>query len=455
MAFLNRKKEIKLIKETLERKKPAFIVIYGRRRCGKSTLIQNVLKKDDVYFLADQSEATLQRKMFSESIAKIIPGFSDVYYPEWNSLFTNLNNIISKSKEVNKKTNIYIDEFPYLVKTSPELPSVLQKQIDLNKESKINLIICGSSQQMMHSIAIERTSPLYGRSDLILKVEPMGIEFIKEFLKCEAEQAVEEYSVFGGIPRYWELRKNYYSLEEAIKKIILDRNGILYDEPASLFRDEIRTHYQAHTLLSVIAQGASRVSEIASRMNKDATQLSNPLNLLMELGYIKREIPFSEKIKNTKKTLYRIEDNFINFYYKYLVPNKSEIEVGLTDIVFEKIKNTLPGFYSGVWEDVVRKKVSGLKLFGIQWTLASRYWETLKNSEMEIDLMAESVDKKSILIGEIKWSENINAEAELKRLIKKSEKLQFRKNYNIKYALFLKHCKEKKEFVFTPDDLIF
>ncbi len=452
MAFINREKEIKLIKETLKRKKSVLIVIYGRRRCGKSTLIQNVFRGNDIYFLADESESTLQRKLLSESISRVIPGFSDVNYPDWNSLFSNLNNVI---RGYNNKLNFYIDEFPYLVKTSPELPSVLQRHIDLNKDSKINYIIIGSSQQMMHSIALERTSPLYGRSDLILKVEPMEIEYLKEFLKCDSVKSVEEYSVFGGVPRYWELRKDYGTLEEAIKKLILDKNGILYNEPASLFRDEIRTHYQAHTLLSIIAQGSSRLSEIASRMNKDATQLSNPLNLLMELGYIKREIPFGENIKSTKKTLYRIEDNFINFYYKYLVPNKSEIELGLTDIVFEKIKNSLPVLYSGIWENVVRKKVSGSELFGIKWSLASRYWESSKNSGIEIDIMAESVDKKSILIGEVKWKDKTDSESEMEKLKEKAQKIPFIRNRNVIYSLFLKQSIAKNKFIITPEDLIY
>lgn len=453
MIFLNRKKEIKLLKDILKRKNSAFVVIYGRRRLGKSTLIRHILRQNDVYFIADQSEATLQRKLLSESISKIISGFSTVEYPDWNSFFTNLENILANRGDKGSKVNIYIDEFPYLVKTSPELPSIIQKYIDTNRNNNVNLIICGSSQQMMHSIAIERSSPLYGRSDLLLKVEPMDIEYIKEFLNCTSVQSVDEYSVFGGVPRYWELRNNYDSLEDAIKELILNNNGILYDEPASLFRDEMRTFYQAHTMLAIIAHGASRLSEIASRMNKDANQLSNPINLLMDLGYIKREIPFGGNIKNTKKTLYKIEDNFIRFYYKYLVPNKSSIEIGLTEIIFEEIKKSFPIYVSEVWEDAVRKKVSGSKLFNIQWTSAKRYWESVKNQELEIDLICESHDKKNLLIGEIKWSDKVNVKAELKRLEEKSEKLPFKEKHNVYYALFLKKCKEKQGNVFTPSDL--
>ena len=190
---------------------------------------------------------------------------------------------------------------PYLVKNSPELPSILQKIIDENANNNYHLILCGSSQQMMHSMVLDISSPLYGRCDEIMQIKPMTIYDMKDFLSISSIEAVINFGVWGGVPRYWEIRKNSDTFEEAIKKSILDQNGILYEEPERLFSDEMRTSVQAFSILSLIGAGVHRLSEIAGRMGKPATQLSRILAFLIQQGYIKRELPFGESTRSTKK----------------------------------------------------------------------------------------------------------------------------------------------------------
>lgn len=174
-----------------------------------------------------------------------------------------------------------------------KLPSVIQKLFDHRSALSFHLILSGSSQQMMHNLVVDSTSPLYGRADEIIKLAPMDIYWLREALGCSSVEAVEEYCIWGGVPRYWELRKTEGSIKDAVVKHILDSHGVLHEEPVRLFLDDSRDTVQMSTLITIISSGVHRLSEIASRMGKPATHLNRPLQRLIDLGYLKREIPFA------------------------------------------------------------------------------------------------------------------------------------------------------------------
>jgi len=258
MKFVNRIEEQKRLITTLNSASPSFIVVYGRRRIGKSTLIKKVLSDNDVYYMADQTERPHQIELLAKEIGLRFEGFERVIYPDWEALFEGLN------YRTTEQFTLCLDEFPYLAKSSPELPSLLQKMIDA-KALKYNLIICGSSQQLMQGLALESTSPLYGRANQVLKISPIGIQYLHELLEGSYTETIEEYSVWGGVPRYWEIRLQSNSLKEAITYNLLNAQGTLYEEPYRLFIDDMRDIVQASTLLSLIGNGANRISEIAAK----------------------------------------------------------------------------------------------------------------------------------------------------------------------------------------------
>ena len=403
--FVNRKNEIARLQQALENDKPQLIVVYGRRRCGKSTLLREVLQQDSIYFAADLREKPLQIGALAKQIEKLIPGFSKPVYPDWESLLDSFN------RSLHKRVTICLDEFPYLVKNSPELPSVIQRIVDEKGHQNYHLIICGSSQQMMYSLVLDSSSPLYGRSDEIIRIKPMEIYDLKEFLHITHREAVAEYGIWGGVPRYWEIRKQHMDLESAVKRNLLDRNGVLYEEPERLFSDEMRTSVQAFSVLSLIGAGCHRMSEIAGRLGKPATQLSRLLGFLTDLDYIRREIPYGEPIRSAKKSLYKIDDPFLNFYFTFLVPNKSRLEFGLIDQVWKEINDGYYQYLSGMWEELCRNSVPFIEIDGMQFNPAARWWGNgLDGKPMEIDLVAESTDHSLILVGEVKWSNRISPE---------------------------------------------
>jgi len=438
MNFVDRIEETARLRDALSREKSSLVVVYGRRRLGKSTLIKRVLSDNDVYFLADRSEGQHQRILLAKVVAQVFPDFDKLTYPDWESLFREVN------YRTGKRFTLCLDEFPYLVEQSPELPSVLQKLVD-EKELKYNLVLCGSSQNMMYGLFLASTAPLYGRADEIMRLTPIRLPYIQEALNLDAMSAIEEYAVWGGVPRYWELRENRNSLDDALWRNILSVNGTLYEEPIKLFQDDVKDIVKTSTIMSYIGTGANRLSEIAARCNEPATNLSRPLKKLIDLGFLEKDVPFGIDEKNAKKSLYKIADPFMVFYYQFVVPNRSFIELGRCLPLEQALAAHFSEYVSMHWEKLCRDAVTGNMINGIVYGKAKRWWGPVLNEkkepeQIEIDVMAESLDKKYLLVGECKWANQENGKQQTAELLRKVNLLPFAKNYNILPVLFLKNA---------------
>ena len=438
MNFVDRIEETARLRDALSREKSSLVVVYGRRRLGKSTLIKRVLSDCDVYFLADRSEGQHQRTLLAKVVAQVFPDFDKLTYPDWESLFRAVN------YRTDKRFTLCLDEFPYLVEQSPELPSVLQKLVD-EKQLKYNLVLCGSSQNMMYGLFLDSTAPLYGRVDEIMRLTPIRLPYIQEALDLDAVSAVEEYAVWGGVPRYWELRKNRNSLSDALWHNILSINGNFYEEPIKLFQDDVKEIVKTSTIMSYIGSGANRLSEIAARCNEPATNLSRPLKKLIDLGFLEKDVPFGIDEKNAKKSLYKIADPFMAFYYQFVVPNRSFIEIGRRLPLEQALAAHFSEYVSMYWEKLCRDAVTGNMVNGIVYGKAKRWWgpvlnEKKETEQIEIDVMAESLDKKYLLVGECKWTNQENGKQLTAELLRKANLLPFAKNYKILPVLFLKNA---------------
>ena len=457
--LIDREAELERINEALHREDTQFIVIYGRRRIGKSELIKRIVKARHkaIYFLSDTSSETVQRAAFSKVVASVIDSFDKVIYPDWETLFRSFNNQLSE------RMLVCLDEFPYLVKSCDALPSIIQKLLN-EKILKFDLILCGSSQQLMHGYVLNRQSPLYGLANEIIKMQPIPAQYMSMAMECDAVQAVEEYAIWGGVPRYWELRRDYPDKETAIRKVLLDSQGPLIEEPQRLLRDDMRDTVQASTLLTIIGNGANKLSEIATRAGKDSSTISEPLSKLRDLGYISREIPFGESPKKSKKGLYHINDSLLRFYYQFIVPYRSVLELGRVDVVMQVVRAQLPQFIGQCWELLCRQYVSGNIIDGVAYNVASRWWGKIfppedKDGKMvELDVVAESIDQKHILIGECKWTHDEDADRLMDILEKKAKYLPFvKKGQEVHLALFLKespvHGGECMN-IFLPSDVM-
>lgn len=449
--FLDRKKETSRIVNAIERDNPQLIVLYGRRRCGKSRLLTEILDpQKDIYYHADRTDSQHQIAMFAKQVATIITDFDRVIYPDWESLLTSI------SARVEKKHVVCIDEFPYLVKSEPSLPSVIQRLHDTGK-LKFDLILCGSSQQMMNSSIISSSAPLYGRADEIIKIQPLQPFFLKSALSLTGKSAIEEYAVWGGVPRYWELRSRRNSLLETIMEDVMNSDGILYDEPSRLFLDEMRDVELSASILSLVGNGCNRLSEIAARLERPSTSLAGPINRLISYGYMFREVPFSESERNSKRSLYKISDPFLNFYFHFVTPNRSQIEFGRQDRIKAIIESSFPSYVGEMWEQLCRKAIPLMTINGKTFSTAKRWWGNVdRKKTAEIDVVSESDDATTILVGECKWTSGEDTERLLADLMYKAEKLPFINGRNILPVLFLKEKNKpyNNTVCFFPDDII-
>lgn len=457
--FIDREREYKRLTEALRREKPQFLVLYGRRRIGKSTLIKEVLKTQEqsIYFLADRTNEANQRRLFSQSVATEIPDFDKVLYGDWESLLRALN------RQLDHRVVVCMDEFPYLVKNSPSLPSVIQKLLN-ERTLRFDLIICGSAQQQMHDIVLNKKEPLYGQADEIMLIRAIPARYTRQALECTAEESVTEYAVWGGVPRYWEIRKDYPSLMEAITAQILDPNGFLMDEPQRLLRDDMRDSVQPETILSIIGNGANRMSEIASRAGREASQLTEPLARLRELGYLEREIPYGENEKKSKRGVYHVSDPLFRFLFRFVVPYRSILQLGRMNAVESLIETNMTQYVGEWWEKICRDYVSGNVIDGVAYNLAGRWWGKIFPEDkigrvVELDIVAESLDHKHVIIGECKWTEREDARHLMSRLQGITPYLPFiKRGQRVHYLLFLKRAPTGAEQcqgrVLLPEDVM-
>jgi AAA+ ATPase superfamily predicted ATPase len=452
MAFYDRVDEKARLEAVLKSNGPALAVVYGRRRCGKSTLLQKVIGSGDVYFLADQREASLQIRAFAEAVGAVLPGFTLAQYQNWDAL---LQTLVSRCDQ---KLNVVIDEFPYLVQSDPALPSLLQRLMDQPKAAGLTWVLCGSSQRMMQGVVLDHSAPLYGRAREILKIRPLEAGWLPSALGMTPSQAMEACAIWGGVPRYWELARNYTSTWEAVSGLLLDRNGVLHDEPSRLLVDDVRSPVQTMSLLSVIGSGCHRMSEIAARVQKPASSLTRPLGHLIELGYVHRELPWGESLRSTKRTLYRLSDPFLRFYYRFVLPNQSLLELGQTRQVLAQVQKVFPHHGAGVWEDLARRSIPFCRIADTAWSVAARWWgQDMQRQQVEVDVVAESVDGKSILIGEVKWGAGkADAQSAVHRLRTLADSLPFVQGRRVVLGVWTRERGKLDDdiVVLTPDDVL-
>lgn len=403
LPFLNRHEERRRLERHLNLKTGSFVCLYGRRRCGKSRLLQEVLKKRNAaYYVGDDTSPALQRQALANEIGLLVPGFEKAVYPQWQALLE------AWERQAPPGSILAMDEFPALVAAAPELPSVLQKMVDRQSQGNLHTAISGSSQRMMHSLLLDSQAPLYGRATELLKIQPMALEWLFKGLGLRtAADAVEHYAIWGGIPRYWELAAPFKDRDQAIADLVLSPLGVLFREPDRLLRDDLGNSRLATSILILIGQGCHRVSEIAGRLQTNAAALTRPLDLLVQLGLVCREVPYGANPKSTKKTLYGITDPFLRFWYTFVDPHRSRLEAGHIRETQARIQTRWPQHVAMIWEDVVRCQLARCDTVrGTSWTPAQRWWGAgLDRNPMELDVVCHALnDPNHLLVGEAKYS---------------------------------------------------
>jgi len=405
MRFIDRHEELARLERVTGRKRPAFVVLYGRRRVGKTRLLLEWCERArGVYSVADQSSAHVQRRYLAEAIQEHLPGFADVEYRDWRLL---LSRFAKEAKAERLGGPLVLDELPYLVETSPELPSVLQRWVDHEgRDAGLVLAVAGSSQRMMQGLVLSHDAPLYGRACESLDLQPLAPRFLREVFDTVDERGrVELYTAWGGIPWYWELAEEQGpSIAESIERLVLDPMGPLHREPDRLLIEELPPAMETRPLLDAIGGGAHRVSEIAGRIGRPATALSRSLARLVEMCLVRREVPFGEPERKSRRALYRIADPFTRLWFRVVAPNRALLAAADREVRLTLLGRAWPALVAETWEDLCRTTLptmapgSPLGRLG-PWKPASRWWW---RHHPEWDIVAESLDGERLLLGEAK-----------------------------------------------------
>lgn len=434
-GFVDRKLEMKTLQREYDKNGSSLIIVYGRRRVGKTTLLTEFIKdKPSLYFLATQESEVLNRNAFKEKAAEYLGDsmLSDVTVSKWDTIF---QAIVSKKQK--EKTVLIIDEFQYLGKSNPAFPSVFQRIWDeLLKDSNICLILCGSLISMMMSQTLSYQSPLYGRRTAQIRLKQIPFHYYKDFFKeVSTTYLVEHYAVTGGVPKYIESFSECQDIYEGIENHILNQSSYLYEEPYFLLQQEVTEIGSYFSILRAIAFGNHKLSEIASALETKASDLTRSLKTLIDLDLLQREVPVTEENpEKSKKGLYKITDNYIMFWFTFIYPNRGDIERGNLEYVMDKIKKSFVRSHAAfVYEDICRESLYYDEKIPCHFSKIGRYWD--KNTE--IDIVGLNEEEHTILFGECKyWSGPVDTDV-FRSLLEKSSKVSWNHNRRKEiYALY-------------------
>lgn len=452
--FVGRHQELEQLNQAYQENDFQFTVIYGRRRIGKTSLINEFLKdKKAIYYVALEENAEDNLKRFSDAISifKNTDQGGKEKFANFEECFKEITRLAQKQRVI-----LVIDEFPYLAKAYPTISSMLQSYIDHEfKETNLFLILCGSSMSFMERQVLGYQSPLYGRRTLALKLEPFKLSEAHEMLpKLSKEDAFIINTVCGGVPQYLSYMSDSMSVADNIKKNFLSKSGRLFDEPNNLLQQELRDPTNYNSIINAIASGASKHSKIAQSAHLQTGPLTTYLNNLIDLGIVEKKLPVTEQKKSRSKNIvYRICDGMFRFWYTFVGKQTDLIERGLTDLAWAKVQKNLSDFMGPEFEkysqDFMWSQDMNEKIVPNPFIHLGNWWGTDKRThqQVELDIVGFSDDERDGYFGECKWKNEPISRSVLEKLITNSEifKYPIKHYYLFSKSGFTDSCQELAE----------
>jgi len=430
-VFIGRVAELAKLNEMYNSDKYECAVIYGRRRVGKTTLIKEFIKdKRAIYFLAREADGAINLTGFSNDVytvtAKELKNNS--FFADWEKAFDYINNISKDERIV-----LSIDEYPYLASGFRPISSILQAHIDNHfKDSKLFLILCGSSMSFMENQVLGYKSPLYGRRTAQFKITPFNYFESKPFFEgFNNEDKAVLYGITGGIPEYSVKINSNKTVRENIIELFLTQSGYLFEEPSNLLKQELREPAIYNGIIESIAEGASRLNEIATKCGIDSNKCAKYLKSLITLGIVRKELPVTETV--SKKSIYLLDDMMFRFWYRFVFSNMSNVVSGLGDSVYEhEVGNNLSAYMGLVFEEICKQylieeaRKNALPFF---FEKIGRWWgnNPIEKRQEEIDILAYRKD--NAIFCQCKWTNALVDNDALNKLLVQSDLFPFKNKW--------------------------
>ena len=434
--FIGRERELSTLNRLYASDKFEFAVIYGRRRVGKTALITEFVKnKKNIYYMGVESNEKQNLENFSQSIMECVSNVqTDTMFRSFQAALEHVFRMSQKERLI-----LAIDEYPYVARASKSLASTLQLLIDKYKDSsKLMLILCGSSMSYMEDQVLAYKAPLYGRRTAQMKILPFDFaDTCRYFQNFSDEDKAIIYGIVGGTPQYLLQMNDRLTLEENVRNTFLNPTSALYEEPENLLKQEVRDPVLYNAIITAIAQGASRMSEIATKVGESTSVCAVYLKNLIALGLLKREIPYGEK--GSRKTIYAIDDHMFRFWYRFIPENASIIARGADKLAYARIEPYIPEYMGKIFEEICKQYLWKQLLEGKSTVLFSdlgSWWGTdpKTHKQTEIDIMGVQ-DKDTAVFGECKWRNEKIDTAVLETLVERSQLFHYK---NVQLYLFAK-----------------
>ena len=436
--FYCREKEIDTMNRRYKKGKFECVIIYGRRRVGKTALINEFCKdKLTVYFSALNASSQENLEALSKAIY-LCENPDETNAPVYQSYEDALKAITVMSKD--RRLVFVIDEYPYLAKAEKSISSRLQHIIDhVWQNGQLYLILCGSSMSFMEYQVLGYESPLYGRRTAQFKIQALTYREIERFHpELDVEEQALLYGITGGIPHYINKLEIENSLDEALKEHLFNASSYLFEEPENLLKQELREPAIYNSVISAIAGGASRSNEISTKVGVESGICAKYLKVLLELGILKKETPVTEK--PGRKTIYAIDDNFFRFWYRFVPRNMSAISSERMEQIYDRaVKQFLPDYMGLIFEKICREYLlKYARNLPILLSEAGQWWgsDPKTHKEVQIDIVGVPVEGKEYIIGSCKYKNTPIGAEELELLHQYAE--VFRSGCKFHYYIFSK-----------------
>lgn len=417
--FVNRSREREQLEFEYSREKSAFVILIGRRRMGKTSLLHHFgkNKKNILYYYSDKDTEATQINKFKNMISAWSGDtlMNNIAFSHWDEAFEYLIQKLPPSE----RTVLIIDEFQFLAMANEAMPSILQRIWDMKLKSKnLMLVLCGSHISMMYKTTLTYGSPLYGRRTASMKLGGIAFEYLHEFFpkNTPIKTLVEYYAMTAGIPKYIEILHVSKNMFENIERLILTKDAFFYTEPRYILGEELKEQVMNFAVLRAISNGNAKSGDIAASINMSSNSITPYLEQLREIELIEKRVPVTEAMpEKSRKGIYVLKDQMIRFWFKYVYQCTSYLEINNRAWVMEKVKAEWHQYVSVAFEEICRNITAYYCPF-VPIKIGS-WWD--KNEE--IDICAIDPETKEILLGECKWTESKVGVEVYSELVRKSK----------------------------------
>ena len=449
MRFVDRRRELQALERFWRVPQAGLMILLGRRRVGKTRLLthffENSSAPDALYWTATTHGTGFQLRDFSQVLLRYasrfgVPQATDFVFPDWEAAFRFLADTVARADE---SQFIVLDEFAYLIRNDPAITSVVQKVWDhhLSRQSQLKLILTGSLVGMMEREALSYQAPLYGRATSLLRLRPLPFAALSElFGERTPAERVAIYAVTGGVPAYLELFDRAPSFGQALQEECFGPGSIMLTDPALILHEQLQEPQIYESVLSAVAAGFHAWNEIAHMAGVSENSLGHYLKVLQELELIERRDPVLAR-PGGRRGRYHVRDQFLRFYYRFVVPHITAIERGYLTAAVNQISADMRAFIGiYVFEELCREWVlaaAAVNDLGFHPEVIGSYWRRHRGAGVQLDVVAANKRERRLLIGEAKWGTGPVSRMVLMDLVQRSKRMpQVAEGWTVNYVLF-------------------